>query len=228
MRERVYTHRKIRACGSNGQTYSNECEFENAKCKDENLTMKYFFTCLENKNDVIKRPYVVQGKFKLLPKAPVALPSGSCMRAVFRENIACDEPVIEEGGEGVACDIPVLAKIEVNDPKFNQDGSIDYAIAIMQSLVTSSINIDATLNMGWCKKSDSDWLRDGDFTVVTASIVDIDPKKTRYNHDVELEEYKKPGMCSSFIYLSAKPAFQPVAFVELNNTGDVCTKLGFE
>lgn len=32
-------------CGSNGQTYSSECEFNNAKCKDGSLRIKNYFTC---------------------------------------------------------------------------------------------------------------------------------------------------------------------------------------
>ena len=182
-------------CGSDGHTHPNECLFENAKCKDQSLTIKNYFAC---QNDIKAKPqYTIFGKIKLLPKAPSVLPAGSCIRLVFRENIACDEPA-EEGGEGVECNVPVLASIQVPNPKVKQDGSIDYVIKISKPLMTSSVNIDSTLNVGWCKKSDSDWLRDGDFTMETASIVDVDAKKFNYEQDIELERFTKKCMYKIF------------------------------
>ena len=182
-------------CGSNGRTYPNECEFENAKCKDRSLAIKNYFSCQDDVTKAQQPQYTISGKIKLKPEAPRTLVAGSCIRVEFRENIACDEPVGgEEGGEGASCDVPVLASIKVFDPKLNQDGSIDYVIKISQSLVkSSSINIDSTLNVGWCKKSNSNWLRDGDFIMTTSSIVDVDPKTSDYTEDIELEKYIKKG-----------------------------------
>ena len=45
-------------CGSNGRNYPNECEFENAKCKDRSLTIKNYFMC----QDDIKKPKEKKGK----------------------------------------------------------------------------------------------------------------------------------------------------------------------
>ena len=158
--------------------------------------------CQDDIKKVAQQPqYTISGKIKLLPEAPRSLEPGSCIRAEFRENIACDEPMGgEEGGEGVVCDVPVLASIKVFDPKLNQDGSIDYVIKISKSLVkSSSINIDSTMNVGWCKKSDSNWLRDGDFTMTTASIVDVDTQTLDYKQDIELEKFVKKGKFVNFV-----------------------------
>jgi len=176
-------------CGSNGRTYPNECEFQNAKCSDPNLSIKNYFTC----QDDIGKQYTFQGKVKLAPSPPKSIPSGSCLRLSFKENIACDEPVTEgEGGEGsLECDVPIIGKSKVFDPKLNQDGSIDYVIKFNSKPVQELV-IDATLNMGWCKTGE-EWVKDGDFIMTTDHTVDMKDNLVVYNKDIELEKHTVKG-----------------------------------
>uniref|UniRef100_A0A7M5V2C2 Agrin n=1 Tax=Clytia hemisphaerica TaxID=252671 RepID=A0A7M5V2C2_9CNID len=177
-------------CGSDGRTYPNECEFENAKCKDQSLTIKNYFTC---QDDIKGAPqFTISGKIRFMPRAPARIPIGSCFRMVVKENIQCDEPVTEEGEAREGCDIPELATSVVGNPRLNQDGTIDYVLKLAHNFVPS-VSIDATLNMGWCKnKASSDWLKGGDFTMMTAHLLNLNDGKFKYEKDIEIEQYKTP------------------------------------
>lgn len=185
-------------CGSNGRTYSNECEFHNAKCSDPDLSIKNYFTC----QDDVGQQYTFRGEVKLGPNPPESIPSGSCLRLSLRENIACDEPVTEggvgEGGQG--CDVSIIGKSKVFDPKLNEDGNIDYVIKFNSKPVRMLV-VDATLNMGWCKTGE-DWLKDGDFIMTTDHSIEMKDGQTVYDKNIELEKHtvKRKFNFSFFTY----------------------------
>ena len=90
-------------CGSDGRTYPNECEFNNAKCKDQSLTIKNYFTCQDDTKEVVevlgpaKATVKIEGFIRFSPSLS-SLPAGSCIKVSVKEEILC--------GETEDCDIP--------------------------------------------------------------------------------------------------------------------------
>ena len=153
------------------------------------MTIKNYFTC---QDDIKKPEYIFSGKINFVPRLSSAIPRGSCLRIVVRENIACDSPLISEGGEGVGCDAKELASSTVFDPRFNGDGTISYKLKSNGPVVPSA-NIDATLNVGWCKTGD-DWIKNGDYTLKEAHIVDMNENQSSYDKSLKMEKYVTQGM----------------------------------
>ena len=171
-------------CGSDARTYPNECEFENAKCKDQSLTIKNYFMC----SDDIKKPeldeIVISGKVNFNP--PVEnnkFSKGSCIRVSIMEEIMCGTP---------PCNIPRLGKSFYPSPQLNQDGSYSYELRFKKTKPLARLLLEAYVNVGWCSEEGaSKWIQPGDYLMELAHGLDIEKGRKEYKKDIEIELMKQ-------------------------------------
>ena len=176
-------------CGSNGETYPNECEFENAKCKDQSLTIVSFFACKKNDdNDPFPPPlFTVYGKLLFPPSLP-SIPDRSCVTVKAQEAIYCDYvPGVANNG----CD-RTLNERQYKTVLLGDDGTFKFKVSFGSDRPVPVL-LSATLNMGWCRdlnKKKSDWIRDGDYFTDYEINVELNDRELEYRKDVTMKLFK--------------------------------------
>ena len=155
-------------CGSNGRTYSNECELQNAKCSDDSLTIRNHFVCSDKPTNEIK----ISGKVLIPPLGSAQLPSGSCVKVFVQEEVMC------QSGD---CNVPKLAESVDKSPELNQGGTYSYELRFEKKSTYLMLTLQAVVSVGWCPgPSEKNWLRSGDYFNTDSYTVEI--KKDTYDY----------------------------------------------
>ena len=87
------------------------------------------------------------------------------------------------------CDNPILAREQVKTPRLDSSRRIPYKLSMDRPRAGSYL-IMATLNMDWCKSSDSKWIRAGDYYNSFSHSFDVSEGVTEIKKDVSVEEYR--------------------------------------
>ena len=114
------------------------------------------------------------------PSAPSRLPRDSCLIVYVQDNRQCFN-----------CDIPVLGKIRINNPKMNADKTISYKLRFKPGEFggPSGYSLTATLNMGWCKNND-EWIRYGDYNNDYSHTFYMQPDRSDAYRDIKINLYQ--------------------------------------
>jgi len=173
-------------CGTDGRTYSNKCEFNNAKCKDANLAIRNYFSCSD---DIGKLPLgattEIEGRIRFSPPIKGGrLPRGSCIKISVSEEIQCE---LEN------CNIPILGEEFDKNPRLENDGTYEYDLKFEKKKDVGRVQFIATLNIGWCASGadNAEWIRSGDYNLQVAHSVEFEGgvKKESYQKDLKLDQY---------------------------------------
>jgi len=103
------------------------------------------------------------------------------LNVIVQQDIQCSD---QEN-----CDNPILAREQVKTPRLDSSRRIPYKLSMDRPRAGSYL-IMATLNMDWCKSSDSKWIRAGDYYNSFSHSFDVSEGVTEIKKDVSVEEYR--------------------------------------
>lgn len=69
---------------------------------------------------------------------------------------------------------------------------MDYEIRFRSTKQLTPLNIDAVVNLGWCKTGE-EWVRNGDYITTTAHSVSVEKGKQDYDANISVEKYGRPS-----------------------------------
>jgi len=122
---------------------------------------------------------VLHGKITLIGKSINKIPKGSCM-----------EVKIEDARIADASPINIAKRVLKNQDLQLKNGAVLYNITFDQPKDSVEYTLGATLNMGWCRSNEDDWLHSGDFITTTFFNFDAKPTIHLYEKNIELEFYQ--------------------------------------